>query len=94
MYLLETHRIGGQQGPAAPAPSGKLKATQAAMPLWRSRASTWGSRPRKARNSSIGSFEPPFSRMCFRKDWPVTGLKIPSSSKREKASAESTSAHL
>src|SRR5690606_9746954 len=63
-------------------------------PLWRSSASTEGSRPRKATNSSMGSRLPPRARILSRKALPVSALKMPSSSKREKASADSTSAHL
>src|SRR5690554_643794 len=69
-------------------------ACSSVRPLWRSRASTDGSRPRKPTNSSMGSRLPPRARILSRKDWPVLALKMPSSSKREKASADSTSAHL
>src|SRR5690606_25519160 len=63
-------------------------------PRWRSRASMDGSRPRKSTNSTIGSCEPPRARMASRKARPVAGLSTPSSSNLEKASADSTSAHL
>src|SRR5690606_25754450 len=73
---------------------GLYQAASSVMPVCFSRASTCGSRPRKALNSSMGSWEPPFSRMFCRKAWPVSGSKMPFSSNREKASAASTSAHL
>src|SRR5690606_26019497 len=64
------------------------------MPEWRNRGSTDGLRPRKFSNSSAASEEPPWLRISRRKLSPVSRLKMPSSSKREKASALSTSAHL
>src|SRR5690606_33290996 len=77
--------------PGAPKPA---LTYAAASPVCRSNASIDGRRPRKATNSSIASREPPCSRIWRRKLSPVARLKIPSSSKREKASADSTSAHL
>src|SRR5690606_25013787 len=64
------------------------------MPEWRNRGSTDGLRPRKFSNSSAASEEPPWLKISRRKLSPVSRLKMPSSSKREKASALSTSAHL
>src|SRR5690554_4643186 len=63
-------------------------------PLWRNSASMAGSRPRNSTNSCIGDWEPPLARMASRKARPVSGLSTPSSSKRENASADNTSAHL
>src|SRR5690554_5015713 len=70
------------------------QAASSVMPDCLSRASTFGSRPRKALNSSMGSREPPFSRILWRNALPVSGSKIPFSSNIEKASAANTSAHL
>src|SRR5690606_5849719 len=73
---------------------GVYQAASSVMPVGFSSASTCGSLPGKALNASMGSCEPPFSRMFCRKAWPVSGSKMPFSSNREKASAASTSAHL
>lgn len=69
-------------------------AASSLKPLWRSKAATSGSRPRKATKESIAGREPPCCRTCSRKSLPTVGENSPSSSKRPKASADSTSAHL
>src|SRR5690606_11930352 len=71
----------------------------ATMPLWRSSASTLGSRPRKALKDSMAGRLPPTARISRQKRSPVTGSSreppwAPASSKASKASADSTSAHL
>src|SRR6185436_814388 len=64
------------------------------MPLCLSRASTFGSRPRKARNESAAGRLPPTARISSRNLLPAAGLSTPCSSNRLYASADSTSAHL
>src|SRR5690606_21421092 len=71
-----------------------VHAACSSSPLWRSNASMLGSRPRKSTNSCMASREPPRARIASRKARPVSGLSTPCSSNSEKASAESTSAHL
>ena len=71
-----------------------MNSSRAVIPQCRSSGAILGSRPRKATNNSIGSFEPPASSTSVLKSAPVAALKMPSSSKREKASADNTSAHL
>src|SRR5262249_32772208 len=66
----------------------------AIIPLCLSRASTRGSRPRKARNDSAAGRLPPTARISSRKRAPVFSSRTPFSSKNEYASAERTSAHL
>src|SRR5690606_40875120 len=63
-------------------------------PLWRNSAAIVGSRPRKLINNSMGALLPPCCKISRKKLSPVCALKMPSSSKREKASADRTSAHL
>jgi len=60
---------------------------------WR-RASGLGSRPMNSRKDSLSGREPPVLSTARRKSAPVAALVGPSFSKREKASAASTSAHL
>src|SRR6185503_17720510 len=53
---------------------------QAVMPLWRSRASTLGSRPRKARNDSAAGRLPPTASTSSRKRAPTFASRMPFSS--------------
>lgn len=54
-----------------PLPRVRQRRYQAAMPLWRSRASMFGSRPRKARKFSAAGRLPPRLMISARKRWPV-----------------------
>src|SRR5204862_6074901 len=51
------------------------------MPLWRSSASTLGSRPRNARNDSAAGLLPPTARISSRKRSPLLRSRTPCSSK-------------
>ena len=53
-------------------------ATGSAMPWWRSKASSWGSRPRKALKLSMALRLPPISRMLCRYFCAVVWLVLPS----------------
>src|SRR6185312_6017000 len=64
------------------------------MALCRRSASIWGGRPRKATNDSSAGRLPPLASTSSRKRDPVAGDRMPVSSNRLKASADSTSAHL
>src|SRR5690606_23768609 len=69
-------------------------ACSSVRPRWRRSVSTEGSRHGMALNICMGSRLPHGARMLSRYERPVSAWKVPSSSIREKASADSTSAHL